>query len=86
MLGTVRDETGGKWSVLVLDAMTTKVMSCVAGISDILDYGVSREQGFRGGVLGPRGWPGSGCCGEGEWTQPPSRRLAAATPPRRGPT
>ena len=43
MLGTVRDETGGQWAVLVLDAMTTKVMSSVAGISDIMDFSISRE-------------------------------------------
>ncbi|GAB4816148.1 hypothetical protein N2152v2_003194 [Parachlorella kessleri] len=41
MLGTVRDETGGQWAVLVLDAMTTKVMSSVAGISDIMDFSIS---------------------------------------------
>ncbi len=43
MLGGVRDETGGQWAVLVMDSMTTKVMSSVAGISDIMDYSISRE-------------------------------------------
>lgn len=43
MLGSVRDQAGGTWSVLVLDAVTTKVLSNVAGVSDIMDYGVSRE-------------------------------------------
>lgn len=42
MLGSVRDSTGGQWGVLVLDNMTTKVISSVAGISDILDYSISR--------------------------------------------
>lgn len=41
MLGSVRDSTGGQWGVLVLDNMTTKVISSVAGISDILDYSIS---------------------------------------------
>lgn len=58
MLGGVRQETGGQWGVLVLDEMTTKVMSSVAGISDIMDFGVSREragwEGVRAGWLA--GW------------------------------
>jgi syntaxin-binding protein 1 len=43
MLGSVRDQSGGVWSVLVLDAVTTKVMSRVCRISDIMDFGVSCE-------------------------------------------
>lgn len=42
MLGSVRDASPGQWSVLVMDSLTTRVMSHVVGISDILDYGVSR--------------------------------------------
>ena len=50
MLGGVRDQEGGQWSVLVLDAITTKVITKVAGISDIMDYGVSRaSQGWGAG-------------------------------------
>ncbi|PRW58349.1 SM Sec1-family [Chlorella sorokiniana] len=41
MLGSVRDAAGGAWSVLVLDPTTTKVLSNVAGVADIMDYGVS---------------------------------------------
>jgi hypothetical protein len=44
MLGSVRDAAGGAWSVLVLDPTTTKVLSNVAGVADIMDYGVSRER------------------------------------------
>jgi syntaxin-binding protein 1 len=43
MLGTVRDQSGGAWSVLVLDVVTTKVLSRVCRVSDIMDYGVSCE-------------------------------------------
>ncbi|KAL4443933.1 hypothetical protein ABPG75_011670 [Micractinium tetrahymenae] len=41
MLGSVRDQAGGAWCVLVMDAVTTKVLSNVAGVSDVMDYGVS---------------------------------------------
>jgi hypothetical protein len=40
MLGGVRDT---EWSILVMDGVTTKVMSSVCRISEILDYGVSCE-------------------------------------------
>lgn len=43
MLGSVRDQAGGAWCVLVMDPVTTKVLSNVAGVSDVMDYGVSRE-------------------------------------------
>lgn len=43
MLGSVRDQAGGSWCVLVMDAVTTKVLSNVAGVSDVMDYGVSCE-------------------------------------------
>jgi syntaxin-binding protein 1 len=43
MLGSVRDQSGGAWSVLVLDTVTIKVLSSVCKISDIMDFGVSRE-------------------------------------------
>lgn len=42
MLGSVNQETGpNQWSVLALDRVTTTIMSNIAGISDILDYGIS---------------------------------------------
>lgn len=40
MLGNVFKAADG-WSVLVLDEVTTRVLSALVGISDILDYGVS---------------------------------------------
>ena len=41
MLGSVRESGGGEWSVLVMDEITTRVMSSSCRISDVLDYGVS---------------------------------------------
>ncbi|PSC68723.1 SM Sec1-family [Micractinium conductrix] len=41
MLGSVRDQAGGAWCVLVMDSVTTKVLSNVAGVSDVMDFGVS---------------------------------------------
>lgn len=41
MLGSVKDT---EWSVLIMDAVTTKVMSSVCRISEVLDYGVSCER------------------------------------------
>lgn len=42
MLGSVQAKAGPiQWSVLVLDRVTTSIMSNMAGISDILDYGIS---------------------------------------------
>ena len=43
MLGGVKLAGGADWSVLIMDVVTTKVMSKAARISEILDYGVSRE-------------------------------------------
>lgn len=40
MLGGLKVE--GTWSVLVLDSFTTQMLSNVCGVSDLLDYGVSR--------------------------------------------
>lgn len=40
MLGSVKDT---EWSVLIMDVVTTRVMSSICRISEILDYGVSRE-------------------------------------------
>jgi hypothetical protein len=57
MLGSVRDQSGGAWSVLVLDPTTTKVLSNVCGVADIMEYGVSRELGRGAG-----GGRGPGCC------------------------
>ena len=42
MLGSVKADGAADWSVLVMDATTTKVMSRAARVSDLLDYGVSR--------------------------------------------
>ena len=39
----MRDSGEADWSVLIMDAITTKVMSSSCRISDVLDYGVSRE-------------------------------------------
>jgi len=41
MLGGVKTE--GEWSVLVLDSFTTQIMSNICGVSDLLDFGVSRK-------------------------------------------
>lgn len=43
MLGSVRDSGDAEWSVLIMDTITTKVMSSSCRISDVLDYGVSCE-------------------------------------------
>lgn len=43
MLGSVRDSGGAEWSVLVMDDVTTRVMSHSCRISDVLDYGISRK-------------------------------------------
>jgi len=43
MLGSVRDSGDAEWSVLMMDTITTKVMSSSCRISDVLDYGVSCE-------------------------------------------
>ena len=40
MLGTVKDT---EWSVLIMDGVTTRVMSSICRISEVLDYGVSRK-------------------------------------------
>lgn len=40
MLGSVKDT---EWSVLIMDVVTTRVMSSICRISEILDYGVSCE-------------------------------------------
>ncbi len=40
VLGNVKDT---EWSVLIMDSITTPVMSNICRISEILDYGVSRE-------------------------------------------
>eukprot|EP00884_Botryococcus_braunii_P006265 jgi/Botrbrau1/1563/Bobra.0107s0050.1 len=41
MLGSVKAAGAADWSVLVMDAVTTKVMSSNCRISEILDYGIS---------------------------------------------
>lgn len=44
MVGGIR--ASGKWSVLVLDNVTTQIMTNVCGVADLLDYGVSCELKF----------------------------------------
>ncbi len=39
MLGSVNDPIGGGWKVLVLDEVTTRIMSSAVKMSDILDTG-----------------------------------------------
>jgi syntaxin-binding protein 1 len=46
MLGSVNDQTGGGWKVLVMDAFTTKITSAAVRMSDILDAG-ERLQGLQ---------------------------------------
>ena len=41
MLGGVKIEN--QWSILLLDRLTTQIMSSIAGVSNLLDYGVSRK-------------------------------------------
>ena len=41
MLGSVKASGGADWCILIMDAVTTRVMSRAARISEILDYGVS---------------------------------------------
>lgn len=41
MLGGIQAAGGTDWSVLIMDAVTTKVMSRACRISEILDYGIS---------------------------------------------
>ncbi|KAK9863038.1 hypothetical protein WJX84_002658, partial [Apatococcus fuscideae] len=41
MLGQAKQAGAADWSVLVLDATTTRVMSAACRISEILDYGIS---------------------------------------------
>lgn len=43
MLGEIKESGGADWSVLIMDDVTTKVMSSCCRISDLLDYGVSCE-------------------------------------------
>jgi hypothetical protein len=52
MLGSVRDSGEAEWSVLMMDTITTKVMSSSCRISDVLDYGVSCES-----LTLPTPWP-----------------------------
>ncbi|KAL4529037.1 hypothetical protein Ndes2526B_g06871 [Nannochloris sp. 'desiccata'] len=39
MLGSVKVE--GQWSVLLMDNITTQIMTNICGVSDLLDYGIS---------------------------------------------
>lgn len=41
MLGSVKVE--GQWSVLLMDNVTTHIMTNICGVSDLLDYGISRK-------------------------------------------
>ena len=39
MLGSIQDTTGGGWKVLVLDSITTRILSSAMRMSDILEAG-----------------------------------------------
>lgn len=41
MLGSIKEAGAADWSVLVLDPVSTRVMSHACQISEILDYGIS---------------------------------------------
>ena len=41
MLGEIKESGGADWSVLIMDDVTTRVMSSCCRVSDLLDYGVS---------------------------------------------
>lgn len=45
MLGSVKVE--GQWSVLLMDNITTQIMTNICGVSDLLDYGISRKGSIR---------------------------------------
>eukprot|EP00889_Picochlorum_renovo_P002563 jgi/Picre1/29593/NNA_004978.t1 len=47
MLGSVKED--GEWAVLLLDKFTTRIMSNICGISDLLDYGVSLVENLMQG-------------------------------------
>lgn len=51
MLGSVKVE--GEWSVLLMDSVTTHIMSNVCGVADVLDYGISRELCIEDTAQGP---------------------------------
>jgi hypothetical protein len=43
-LGSVKTE--GQWAVLLLDAVTTQIMTNICGVADLLEYGISRKKQF----------------------------------------
>ena len=45
MLASVKDEAGGGWKVLVMDAVTTRVMSAALRMSDLQEAGGSPPGG-----------------------------------------
>lgn len=43
MLGSIKEAGAADWSVLVMDPVSTRIMSHACQISEILDYGISCE-------------------------------------------
>lgn len=41
MLGNLKKES--QWSTLLLDAVTTQIMSNICGVAELLEYGISRK-------------------------------------------
>lgn len=41
MLGSIKEAGAADWSVLVMDPVSTRIMSHACQISEILDYGIS---------------------------------------------
>lgn len=59
VLGSVGNDGETRWGVLLLDPVTTHVFSAAAGVSDLLDYGISCTVALTG-----RGEEGCACGGE----------------------
>lgn len=43
MLGGIQDTTGGGWKVLILDSVTTRILSSAMRMSDIMDAGAQQH-------------------------------------------
>lgn len=53
MLGSIQDPTGGGWKVLVLDSVTTRILSSAMRMSDILEAGGKiRDDGMGSAAAG----------------------------------
>ena len=51
MLGSIKEAGAADWSVLVMDPVSTRIMSHACQISEILDYGISCMQQPTQGFL-----------------------------------